>query len=174
MRTTFFLIVLLFLAGCGGDEVDAFSLRLLPRDVVESAVDSIEIVIKPTELNQRFVDEPDQSFDDNVSARVTAAGEFAIFVERGFIEDNAEDGPFTFNLRLPLYALSNADPPEIGDPQVTVTIIRREERIAIGQRLLPWPLPPGGNGDVTISCVPEFGIQCTNNDPATPSGDAGM
>ena len=178
LRQTALLLPLLWLAAsCGGDDTPApFILQINSADVILNAVDRVEIIIRPSDLDRRFQMVPDMSHEGGtVFTRVSGAGEFVITMERDYVEANATTGTTgtTFTLELPVASSEEPDDPSIGDPTMEVNLIRGTERIATGQRFLVWPFPPGERAIVTVSCNrPEFDRQCTNNDPL-PSSDAG-
>ncbi len=172
----FLLLLGIGLVGCGSDggSVDAFTLQINSLDVVRPAVDRIEVVLRPSDLDRHFRTEPDDTFQNDVSTRVSAAGEFVVLIEKPWIDSHFAEGPSTFNVRLPLFSEESTSDESIGDPIAYVTFIRRDERIALGERAVPWPLPAGEKADVTVRCGAMFSRQCTNNDGLQTSVDAGM
>lgn len=164
------LVVPALLASCGGDDGPApYTLQINSQDVVLNAVTRVEIVLQPRgDLDRTFRMVPDQDHaGGEISTRVSAAGEYVIVIERTWVEDHAAmpSSMQAFVLDVPLQASTAADDPSILDPMLTVTFIRGDERIAEGARLVTWPLPPGGEDIVTVTCIrPEFSRQCTNND----------
>lgn len=172
-------------AGCGGEPRAPFTLQIRSADVVQSAVHQIEVVLRPSVAAERFQPQADMShFGGTISTRVTGAGEFAIFVESGFIDANATPGDLmsAFALDVPLLLASDVDQVDmVQDPYVDVTFIRRGERIGSStRRFLPWPLPDGGSVLTEVTCDRDGGFarQCTNNEPLPDSGapptDGGM
>lgn len=168
MRILGTITILAFvLAACGGDDgPPPFVVQINSRDVVQTAVNRIELVLDPEELDRRFEMVPDRSIGGEVFTRVSAAGEYVITLEQGYITRNGQPGEmFPFLVRVPLQGspVDNG----VADPTLRVTFIRGEERIGIGERFLAWPLAPGGEAVVTVQCIrPTFARQCTNNDGA--------
>jgi hypothetical protein len=180
-----------FAVACGDTiEVPYYTLQINSADVVQPAVDQIEIVIRPSVAGQRFEPQIDMThFGGNVSSRVTGAGEFAIFVEKAYIDENARPGDTTFVVDVPLMPVVETADPGVEDPTVDVTFIQGTDRIATTTRFLPWPLPEGGEAVATVQCnrpprtAVDFSRQCTNNRTplppptdggAPPPGDGGM
>ncbi|MCS6797326.1 MAG: hypothetical protein NZ898_02145 [Myxococcota bacterium] len=157
------------LSGACGSEPPPppFLLRLQPVDVVQAAVNRVEIVLRPGALGQAFATQPDMDYEQGSAfSRVTGDGSFAIFLEQAYVTRHARPGGSSFVLDVPLYLADTRGAETVADPIVTATLLRREERIANGTRFLPWPLPPGGEATVMIACDrPAFARQCTNNDP---------
>ena len=169
------------LVGCGDDAPPAHVIQINSEDIVQTAVDRIEIVMRPGMVNQQFQMAPDMShFGGTAISRVTGAGEFVILLEKGYVDARAEQsmGVGAFLIDVPVSPVTAADPG--ADPTVEVTFIRGTERIADGQRFLDFPLLEGARSIVSVRCkrTPvNFGPQCTNNDPApgsSPTGDAGL
>lgn len=167
------------LVGCGAEDdgVAPFGLQVNSRGVVQTAVHQVEILMRPESLDQRFQMVPEDSFfDGRATTRISAAGEFVILLSESFVAERArtDSTTSTFILDVPLRPTVTTDDPTIPDPKLEVTFIRNGERIAVGERLLPWPLPSGQSGVVTVECIyASFSAQCTNNDPPMRT-DAGV
>ena len=170
----------LLVAACGEDGPAPFTIQLQSVDVVQTAVDRIEVLFKPSSLDQHFnMVEDGTHFSGTVFTRVTASGDYLIQIEREYIDNYARPGGSTFLLDVPVYSTGSGT--TTSSPSVQVTFIRRDERIATAERFVAWPLPPGEESVMMVRClIPDFRRQCTNNDPLpmTDSGtgapDAGM
>jgi hypothetical protein len=171
--SSFFVLAPLVLAACGGDPPrDPFIIQINSQDIVQLAVDQIEIVLEPSPAGTRFSPQNDMSnFDGTISSRVTGAGQFAIRVEQAYIERNARPGDLmnAFFVDVPILLVSSAGQESVEDPLTRVTFIRGAERIGTFQRFLDWPLADGGQAVFRVICTrPDFSRQCTNNDGAPP------
>lgn len=170
--------LLLVSSSCGGDEraIPPFTIQINSMDVIQAAVDRIEIIIHPEDLDRRFRMVPDMTHEGgSIQTRVTAAGEFVITVEREYLDANVRFGATeaAFILDVPVQASEEPDDGSVSDPRLEVFFVRGSERIATHERLIEWPLTPGNRAIVMVRCIrPEFARQCTNNDPI-PGSDAG-
>jgi len=174
-RTTLLLPLLWLAASCGGaDGPTPFTIQINSLDVILNAAETIEIVIRPTDLDRRFRTVPDMNYEGGtVYTRVSGAGEFVIRLEREYIQANAQTGvaETAFILEVPVQSSTAPDDGTIGDPTLEVNILRRGERIATDLVPLVWPLPPGERRVVHVECIrPDFDRQCTNNDPLLIDG----
>jgi len=169
--------------GCGDPARAPFTLQINSADVVQTAVDQIEIVLRPSVAGQRFAPQADTThFGGTVTTRVTGAGEFAMFVERAYLDTYAVPGDLmsAFIVGVPLLMTTDAGQEVPEDPTVDVTFIRGGERIADARRFVVWPLPDGGEVSVRVLCDRDGGFarQCLNNNPIADSGtlptDGGM
>jgi len=169
--------------GCGDPARAPFTLQINSADVVQTAVDQIEIVLRPSIAGQRFAPQADAThFSGTITTRVTGAGEFAVFVERAYIDAHATPGDLmsAFILDVPLLMATDAGQDIPDDPTVDVTFLRGGERIADARRFVVWPLPEGGAVSVRVLCDRDGGFarQCLNNNPiadsGTPPTDGGM
>ena len=166
------------LGACGSEPIrDPFVIQINSQDIVQPAVDRIEIVMRPMTAGQRFTSQADMSnFGGSVASRVTGAGEFAIFVERAYIDANARPGDLmnAFFVDVPVLMASDIGQDVVEDPLTQVTFIRGAERIGDVERFLEWPLVDGAQAVFRVMCDrPDFARQCTNNNPI-PVADTGM
>ena len=173
LRSIVAALALSLAASCGGDDgPPAFVLQINSMGVVPTAVSRIELVIDPVDLDRNFQMVPDGTHaGGEIFTRVSGGGEYVINIEQGYIDRNhvrPPSGP-VFTLDVPLQGPSQDDS-SIRDPVVRATFIRGTERIALGERFVPWPLPPGGEAVLSVTCLSEFGRQCSNNDGV----DAGL
>jgi len=164
------VLLILFLIGCGGDHGPTpFVLNVESVDVVRLAVHRMDVLLRPSMLNQRFQMAPDAVLGGGVSTRVTGAGEYLIQFERGWVTANARIGPTTFNLDIPLLGAGGPDDPAIGNPTARVSFHRLELEVGRGEAPLPWPLPPGndplGRATVSVHCDPDYRWQCNASEP---------
>ncbi len=172
------------LAGCSDDpQPPGWTLRVRSQDVVVAAVHSLQIVIKPRELDRRFADQPSQSYEGGaIQTSVSAAGEFVVSVAGTWVTTrsagvSAGTGA-VFAVDVPMYA-TETSPAQMAlmDPELRAYFIRNGAYIAQGQVYAPWPLPAGMQTQVLVICKrPEFGLECSNNDSMPTDGgdiDAG-
>lgn len=145
------------LLGCGGDS-DVFELHILSRDVVVGAIDRVEIVLQPGEIDQDFMKIDDQDyFKGSVTTRVSNAGEFVITANSTYIDEHLKpsDNPtvsgYEFTLDIPLSTGQKAGS-GIADPLLTVTFIRGDDRIARGGQTVAWPFK-AGKVNIDVRCV---------------------
>lgn len=187
MKTTIFLLTLLSLTACGEDTPDPPVMRIRSFGVVQTAVQQVEIVLRPVAAAQMFDMRGDRAFyGGQVTTRTNLAGEYVITIEEAFITPRAQrstDPRIVFQFDLPMSGEGQTDDPTISDPSLEVFFRRRgmcpaEQnlcRIARGQRFFPYPLEPQeGNllATADVMCTTGFERECTNNDPF-PSSDAG-
>ncbi len=159
--------------GCGGDPLEAYTLRIIAEDgsmggdpVIQNAVDEMTVVLIPSATaGQRFGPLEPTAVDEGVEARVSAAGEFQLRIGKVYLDRNAEPSGTTFQIDIPLQG-DQMDDTGVTDPAVRVSFIRRGEEIARGERpFLLWPLPPGGIDTIRVRCNMDMRLQCQNNDP---------
>jgi hypothetical protein len=167
------------LVGCGGDPAPApFTLRVNSSNVVQLAVDGLELVFQP-ETGRGFEPTPEASVGNGVVAFTSSAGEYVIRADKDWVQANArtDASTSTFYLDVPLY--STEPDSTAGSPKVAAYFFQKRDRgagclpweldcgdrIALGENgSLAWPLPPGGQTEVLVVCIrPAFGPQCTNN-----------
>ena len=162
------LIAFLGVAACGGDDgPPAFVLQINSMGVVPTAVTRIQLVLSPAELDQQFQMVPDRTHaGGEIFTSVSGAtGEYVITIEGSYVMRNLvrpASGP-VFTLDLPLQGPAQDDG-SIGHPTVTGSFVRGTENIARGERFLEWPLPAGGEAVLSVTCLPGFSLQCSNND----------
>jgi hypothetical protein len=173
---TLLSLSLAFVAACGEDARPPFVLQINSQDIVQTAVDRIEIVMRPMPAGTRFAAQADMSdFGGTVASRVTGAGEFAINVEQAYVDANARPGDLmnAFFVDVPILLSDDTAQQSVEDPLTEVTFIRGSERIGNAERFLDWPLVDGGQAVFRVMCDrPTYSRQCTNNDPI-PVADSG-
>jgi len=167
------------LGGCAAERAPApFMLKVNSSNVVQLAVDGLEIVFQP-ETGRSFDAAPEENLGSGVVAFTSSAGEYVIRANKRWITANAQTdaSTTTFFLNVPLYS---TDPNStVGSPAVRASFLQKRDRgagcepweldcgdrIAEGERSsLAWPLPDGGATEVLVVCRrPDFGPQCTNN-----------
>ncbi len=167
------IVLLLGLFGCGGDDVgpEPHTLRILASDgsaggaIDLAAVTSIDVVFDPPgnamlpPMQTRFYD------GMNVQARVTAAGEWLLSMNRTWVVDNAFDNSSTFGVDVPLTHGGRME--TAPRPQMRV-IFRRET--GSGLAIIAdhtvanygWPLEPGGETIVVVGCQPGSEDLCSD------------
>jgi hypothetical protein len=186
--STMLVLLSVLASACGGEETpDPMIMRIDSANVVQTAVDQIEIVIRPVAAAQMFEMMPDRMFyGGQINTHVTMAGEYVITLDRLYIDTHAvrpADTTIQFRVDLPISAEGHTDDPTISDPSLEVFFRRMGAcpteqdlcRIGRAQRFFPYPLVPVEGPEVTapVMCIsPAHDLECTNNDPPTP--DAGM
>ncbi len=171
-----FCLLSCLLAACGGEARPPFVLQINSQDIVQTAVDRIEIVMRPQPAGTSFAAQMDMSdFGGTVASRVTGAGEFAINVEQAYIDAHARPGDLmnAFFVDVPVLLDDTTLQDSVEDPLTDVSFIRGSEYIGSAQRFLDWPLVDGGQAVFRVMCdCPTYARQCTNNDPI-PTADSG-
>jgi hypothetical protein len=179
-------------AGCG-EEIPGPSHTIAVRTasrtgairVEPAGVDTLEIVFRP-EPGQRFATQacgPGAcpvahccSYEaGDIVTYTSSAGEFVMLVDGDYVRARMVDIPAGFYVPIPVYS-QEGSVGTAGDPVVRATVIRRGERIAIGEARASWPLQ--GNAATNINgviCATGYEAQCANMDPmpVTAGGDAG-
>ncbi len=176
LSTSLVVALVALTSGCGDPARAPFIIQINSQDIVQTAVDRIEIVMRPMPAGTRFAAQADMSaFGGNVTSRVTGAGEFAINVERAYIDTHARPGDLmnAFFVDVPILLSDDTAQATVEDPLTEVTFIRGSERIGNAERFLDWPLVDGAQAVFRVTCDrPMYSRQCTNNDPI-PVADSG-
>jgi hypothetical protein len=149
------------LTGCSSaDDVTPFFVTIDSIDVVQSAVDIVEVNIDPVEPSRDFAFEPTQTYaTTQITTEISPSGTFVIRADRTWIDEHATPGTDSFRVEVPLYSVGmTAD--EVDDPDVQVTFLSSGDRIAHGSGKLPWPLPEGDNARVPVRCQMDFADRC--------------
>ncbi|MEZ4252480.1 MAG: hypothetical protein R3B99_30085 [Polyangiales bacterium] len=159
MTTLRSLLLALLLASCGGGGADPFVLAIVGDDgsvggapIARSAIDRVQVVLVPQAIDGPFAPMAEQVFDGGAAtARVTAAGEWVLTLERAWLDDNAEstDALRLFVLLAPEATTDGATL----DPSLRVLFYRGTEVVAESTpRFVEWPLVPGNETNVTVVC----------------------
>ena len=156
LPTFAWIATLLVLAGCATESPPAvYTLQINSIDVRLEAVDRAEVVLQAAspggapDLDRGFAPTPDGSYENGgIRTHVTNAGEFQITLASSWIAANhTSAASVEFAMRIPIFT-EQLDASGVNDLYATVAFERDrvdggdslEETIAVGHRLLDWPL----------------------------------
>jgi hypothetical protein len=176
---------------CCGEEIPAPSHVIAVRTasrvgalrIEPAGVDTLEIVFRP-EPGQRFatqacgpgacpVDHCCSYEGGDIITYTSSAGEFVMLVDGDYVRAHMTDIPAGFYVPIAVYSQAGS----VGsarDPVVRATVIRRGERIAVGEARASWPLRGNAATNINgVTCVLGYDAQCANMDAPSGTGDAG-
>lgn len=171
---TFSALSLLFVPACAGPVApDSFTLAVqMGRDIGQDRitldnVDSLTLLFEPmvegSGMSADFAQPMMSSFENGqIMMSVDANGLLTLLISREYILENAVPDATGANPRLELELWTADQVRHMPAPQIRGTVTRMGNQIGTGSvALAMWPLPPGGDAQVTIPCATGMATLCT-------------
>lgn len=154
------------LAGCGSppEPEEGFHLKARFVSLDPSVIDELRLTFIPqTAVGERFTVPTEQPADDNITLRVETDGSLVMSISGAYAAENVIDEDSPTGIRPVLDLEMWSDDEMSRAVELRAEAYRAGEQIAVNGstgRVLEWPLPPGFQRYVDVTCRGALSDRC--------------